>query len=93
MITWTSKPGGIQRRKVLLLIIVDPGQPVGPLKHYYVYVEEKYEYAELKDNAFVRCSGRKRFLIQPQPTMDDILIIKKNFANLKRNPEYKKRVT
>lgn len=59
-------------------------------KHHYIYEHGLPVYTELKNTLFTKYSGGQKLPINPQPKMDDILILKRYYTTLKMAPDYKK---
>ena len=62
-------------------------------KHHYVFENGSLVYIELKNKLFCKYSKGEKRPLDPQPKMDDVLILKRYYTSLKRAPDYKKRVT
>ncbi len=62
-------------------------------KHHYVSENGSLVYIELKNKLFYKYSKGEKRPLDPQPKMDDVLILKRYYTSLKRAPDYKKRVT
>lgn len=62
-------------------------------KHHYISQNDSFIYLEVKNGLFARYSKGEKCPMSPQPNMDDILILKRYYTTLKREPQYKKRIT
>ncbi|XP_076028574.1 uncharacterized protein LOC143017704 isoform X2 [Oratosquilla oratoria] len=62
--------------------------------HYFIRNKDgTYRYAEKKNGVYVTTKKKERVEMQPQPSEESILVLKRLYSELKRDPSYKRRVS
>ncbi len=61
--------------------------------HYVLKPHNKLDYVDKKDGKYVRFVKGKRVPIEPQPAADEIIVFKRYYIPLKRDPSYKRRIS
>jgi hypothetical protein len=61
--------------------------------HHYIVEENNLDYVDKKDGQYVKYSRGKRVPNEPQPDSANIIVFKRYYISLKRNPSFKKRIS
>ena len=62
--------------------------------HHYILSEGKrLHYVDKKDGNYVKFVKGKRVVIEPQPEVDEIVVFQRYYISLKRDPNYKRRIS
>ncbi len=61
--------------------------------HYVLKPHNKLDYVNKKDGKYVRFVKGKRVPIEPQPAADEIIVFKRYYIPLERDPSYKRRIS
>ena len=61
--------------------------------HYFVKDGDNFQYVDLKAGVFYETISRKRVVMEPQPTKDEIVRIRRLYNKLKRDVSFKRRIT
>ena len=61
--------------------------------HYFIKENARYRYVDKKDGKYMTTLRRQRVPLEPQPSEDSILILKRLYSELKRDSSYKRRIS
>ena len=62
--------------------------------HHYIMAEDKkLDYVDKKNGQYVKSVKGKRVVIDPQPPVQKVIVFKRYYTCLKRDPSYKRRVS
>ena len=62
-------------------------------KHLFTRVNNEYVYVDKKNGTYLVTVKGRRIPMDPQPTEDDIITLKRVYTSLKRDPDYKRRIS
>ncbi|XP_077870380.1 uncharacterized protein LOC144363917 [Saccoglossus kowalevskii] len=65
----------------------------GKTHHYIMEGDRLKFYVDLKDGLYCRDVKRKRVPLKPQPNVDDVIVFRRYYIVLKRDSNYKKRIS